>query len=247
MYSPLDKLKSDKRNKEIAERKNETGETQVYPTRNTLDGYIDLGEKGDKIFAEEMGQLVSSVLMDTIKSFDINKKYPKTHHKKCNSTNFICGMYLPTRPKKEAKGKAMAKALEKEIAKALFKGTDTKNETKNETMRDKMKQNKVEIGEKYYRKLPDLQAESWRIAEAKGWHEEERSIGEILALIHSEVSEALEAYRNDNQELYKEELADIVIRILDHCETNHIDLTYQINRKNQINADREYRHGGKKL
>lgn len=35
-------------------------------------------------------------------------------------------------------------------------------------------------------------------AKSKGWYDEEKNIGEMLCLIHSEVSEALEADRNDN-------------------------------------------------
>lgn len=99
----------------------------------------------------------------------------------------------------------------------------------------------------YTTNLDTLQSRAWQIAEVNGWHELDRSKAEILALIHSEVSEALEAEREGNHSLYAEELADIVIRILDHCETEDIDLAFEINRKNEINAERDYRHGGKKL
>ena len=36
-------------------------------------------------------------------------------------------------------------------------------------------------------------------AKAHGWHEPQRSFGELIALCHSELSEALEEYRNGHQ------------------------------------------------
>lgn len=97
--------------------------------------------------------------------------------------------------------------------------------------------------------LEDLQYEAWMIAEESGFHEGEeagedaRSRAKILALIHSEVSEALEADREGDEENYREELADTVIRILDHAETEEIDLTEEIEAKFEKNREREFRHG----
>ena len=93
-----------------------------------------------------------------------------------------------------------------------------------------------------------LQREVWEIAEDSGFHEgtgegDDRSRAKILALIHSEVSEALEADREGDDDLYAEELADIVIRVLDHAETEGIDLTAEIIAKNEQNRQREYKHG----
>lgn len=92
--------------------------------------------------------------------------------------------------------------------------------------------------------MSKIQKEAWRIAEEKGFHEG-RERAKVLALIHSEVSEALEADRVGDEENYAEELADIVIRVMDHCETEGIDLESEIIRKNKENRQREHKHGKK--
>ncbi len=78
-----------------------------------------------------------------------------------------------------------------------------------------------------------------------GWWETDRPIPELLCLIHSEVSEALEAYRNQDKENFREELADIAIRLLDMAEGLKIDLESEIIKKHNNNRGRTYKHGGK--
>lgn len=71
----------------------------------------------------------------------------------------------------------------------------------------------------------------------------DNAIAARLALIHTEVSEATEALRNMNFENFKEELADIVIRVADLAGGLNIDLEYEIERKMEKNKLRGYKHG----
>lgn len=74
-----------------------------------------------------------------------------------------------------------------------------------------------------------------------------------LALVHSEVSEASEAARDDQWDLYYGpdgkpegfvvEVADAVIRLLDLCEAMGLDLQTAIEIKRAYNATRQHRHG----
>jgi NTP pyrophosphatase (non-canonical NTP hydrolase) len=79
-----------------------------------------------------------------------------------------------------------------------------------------------------------------------------------LALIHSEISEALEAYRKDGipntcgieevvmgEGSMAEELADAVIRIFDLAGLLKIQIGSCILAKHRFNKSRPYRHGGK--
>jgi NTP pyrophosphatase (non-canonical NTP hydrolase) len=87
-------------------------------------------------------------------------------------------------------------------------------------------------------------------AKDKGWWEENREVPELLCLIHSEISEALEAYRNGipngEKHCLGEELADAVIRIWDMAEALNINIVEEVNKKHKYNLQREYRHGNKK-
>lgn len=100
-----------------------------------------------------------------------------------------------------------------------------------------------------------------------GWWNEARSFGEIIALCHSELSEALEEDRQGNPIVWfikdgrietdlakwsgeklegiATEMADCIIRILDWCGKANVDIETIINLKHKYNKTRPYKHGKK--
>lgn len=109
---------------------------------------------------------------------------------------------------------------------------------------------------------------------AKGFYGDKKNIGEMLCLIHSEVSEALESdrkenyaemtdtlwqdmYRDNNEDYFKyafveyckdtfeDELADIMIRVMDLAAFKGVDLEKHIKAKMEYNALRPHKHGKK--
>ena len=96
--------------------------------------------------------------------------------------------------------------------------------------------------------IKDLQKQIHAIAREKGWWDLKRNPGELIVLMHCELSEAVEALRTQNPEDNNvgEELADCVIRIMDACEgAFNVDLEHEIIKKIEKNKIRPYKHGKK--
>ena len=101
-----------------------------------------------------------------------------------------------------------------------------------------------------------------------GWYQDpatgepvKRNVGEVIALMHSELSEALEAHRRDlmddkltTRPGIEVEFADCIIRILDTAAAMKLDIAGAIVAKNRFNKERADHKlaarnapGGKKL
>lgn len=127
--------------------------------------------------------------------------------------------------------------------------------------------------------LSELSKEAFHNSFIHGFYGDEKNkndvqasinVGEKIALMHTELSEAFEEFRNGRTptEVYCNapgftqtedalnagmkpegipiELADCLIRIFDFCGAFGIDIDTAVEMKMKYNASRPYRHGGKK-
>jgi NTP pyrophosphatase (non-canonical NTP hydrolase) len=102
--------------------------------------------------------------------------------------------------------------------------------------------------------IRETQKRAWDIVESKGFHamdlddyadnwEDHQRILARLMMITEEVGEACHAVRKDDFANFAEELADIVIRVMDTAETYGVNLEQRIIDKLDKNEKREHMHG----
>lgn len=109
--------------------------------------------------------------------------------------------------------------------------------------------------------LNEMMAEVVAFEHEKGWRPNDNRILESLALLHSEISEALEAVREGDWGSFREsdgkpegvnsELADVFIRLLStwaqFMDPLGFDLQTSYEEKMTYNRTRSHRHGGKTI
>ena len=97
----------------------------------------------------------------------------------------------------------------------------------------------------------------------KGFYDSKKNVGEMLMLVVTELSEAMEAHRKAKfsvppiepmsnegflmfvKDTFEDEIADAIIRLLDLSAYMKIDIEWHINQKVNYNTTREHLHGKK--
>lgn len=126
----------------------------------------------------------------------------------------------------------------------------------------------TEVPDLFRDALGAMEKEVYDCNVANGWFDDARTFGDDIALLHSEVSEMFEAYRDHQMadataeaiesitgepaklpkpEGVGSEAADILIRLFDTAFRHDIDLAGEFVRKMAFNRTRGYKHGGKRI
>lgn len=104
-------------------------------------------------------------------------------------------------------------------------------------------------------RFQEVQKEVHDMAKEKGWWDKPRNRGELLMLAVCELAEAAEGLRHGNPpsdhipefSAVEEELADVIIRIMDMSEAHAWRVAEAMKAKMLFNSTRSLMHGGKKF
>lgn len=120
---------------------------------------------------------------------------------------------------------------------------------------------KFQFSDDFKRELNSFILHIYLNSNEKGWYDgETRTFGDLISLCHAELSESIEAFRENGDpcavthipkyngmkpEGVPSELADCIIRIFDMCAHYEIDIVGMLEEKHNFNTMRPYRHGNK--
>jgi len=96
------------------------------------------------------------------------------------------------------------------------------------------------------RSIKEWQKVVTKYAIDKGFNWNKSDVDTMLLRMHSEISEASEAVRDEEWDRFGEELADIFIRLVNCAEVMEINLEKEVEKKHQKNLKRPKLHGRKK-